>query len=367
MIKNNIRQSVIAWSNRFPLDRWWRDKYKVSYLSNTHRESTFFGQYYEYYEDKMFKEYYDEREKSKEIEPVDYVPLKGNWWKGREINKLKRDSEELGRGLIKDARAYTTSGKETLAYIEEQIKAIERRNRAEKQGQLLEVESQKQRGKISPEQYKSQVSQIGFESKTDEQQVTLLRELIDTVKNTSKREIVEDRKGVDKQLTKSKTLEQLAPRGDELKILKETLQRQQLGDVKGQERDEHDRFTGREIGEGVNRAGQMVAGSQNQFFMAAAVAGMIPIVGGAISSIMSRALGAAQGYQTAVGGMSQLKYGGNYYGFGRGLSSIGMTMSESLGLRRKVSEAQGFVISSTFDKKGKLLDEGGTTLIWECY
>ena len=28
-MKNNIRQSIIAWSNRFPLDRWWRKKYNI--------------------------------------------------------------------------------------------------------------------------------------------------------------------------------------------------------------------------------------------------------------------------------------------------------------------------------------------------
>ena len=257
------------------------------------------------------------------------------------ISKLKRDSEELGRGLIKDARAYTTSGKETLSYIEDQIKAIERRNRAEKQGRLLAVEAEKQRGDITPEQAKKQVSQIGLESKTDEQQVILLRELIDTVKLTSKREIVEDRKGVDKQLAKSKTVEELAPKGDELKILKETLQRQQLGDVKDQEREERERFSGRAVAERVNQAGQMVAGSQNEFFMAAAVAGLIPLIGGAVSSLMQRALGDASRFQTARGGVYGLTGGGPQRGQAGVLGRTGTTFAEFYELQQQAAIARG--------------------------
>lgn len=87
-MKNSIRQSVIVWNNRFPLDRWWRRKYNVSYLSQSHRESSFFSQYYEYHEDSFFKKYYEEKEKEKDLEFVKYVPLSGNWWKGlRSTNK----------------------------------------------------------------------------------------------------------------------------------------------------------------------------------------------------------------------------------------------------------------------------------------
>lgn len=92
MMKNNIRQSVIVWNNRFPLDRWWRKKYNVSYLSDKHRESSFFWQYYEYYEEVIFKEYHDKKENEDEFfEPVKYIPLSGNWWKGKGSTKKEMD------------------------------------------------------------------------------------------------------------------------------------------------------------------------------------------------------------------------------------------------------------------------------------
>lgn len=83
-MKNNIRQKVIAWNNRFPLDRWWRKKYSISYLSDDHRESTFYGQFFEYHEEKIFKEFF-EKEDDKVVR--DYTPLTGDWWIGKKSSK----------------------------------------------------------------------------------------------------------------------------------------------------------------------------------------------------------------------------------------------------------------------------------------
>ena len=84
---NNIKQEIIAWNNRFPLDRWWRKKYDVSYLSSNHRESTFYQQYYEYHEDLMFKELAKEEESEQKDT---YKPMSDCWWR----NKVS-SSEEI--------------------------------------------------------------------------------------------------------------------------------------------------------------------------------------------------------------------------------------------------------------------------------
>ncbi len=253
------------------------------------------------------------------------------------ISRLKKDAEELGRGLIRDARAYTTSGKETLAFIEEQIKAIERRNKAEKEGQLSAVKIREREGEISPGQAKKEISGIGAASEEDKKQVNLLRELIDAVKNTSRREIVEDRKGVEKQLGASKTLEQLSPKGDEFKLLKESVQRQQLGDVKEQEREERDRFSG--VKGALQRGGNMAqqaAGAPNEFYLPVMLAAMVPFIGGALSAMGQRAFGAAQGYQSARGEL---------YGLtgsrGRNVLIPGMTYAETAGAQKQVALARG--------------------------
>jgi hypothetical protein len=96
MIKNKVKGSIIDWNNRFPLDRWWRKKYKVSYLSEEHRKSIFFNQYFEYLEEETFNEHLrkvqleDERKKNGLDEP--YRPMEDNWWKAKEVSKEEADN-----------------------------------------------------------------------------------------------------------------------------------------------------------------------------------------------------------------------------------------------------------------------------------
>ena len=112
------------------------------------------------------------------------------------MNRLREDSKQLTNELIRDAQSYSTTSRQQLQYIEEQIRAIERRNRIEAQGQRIILERQREAGTITPDQYQQQVSQIGTINRTDELQVSLLRELIEAVRSTSRDEIREDRKGV---------------------------------------------------------------------------------------------------------------------------------------------------------------------------
>jgi hypothetical protein len=44
MKRSELVQNVINWNNRFPLDRWWRIKHNVAFMSPVHRESSFIHQ-----------------------------------------------------------------------------------------------------------------------------------------------------------------------------------------------------------------------------------------------------------------------------------------------------------------------------------
>ena len=87
IVENSIRHVIADWDNRFPLDRWWRCKYNVPYLSKEHRESTFFGQYFEYHEDRMYDEYFRKRQEGAKK----YVPMSGNWWQMKETSNEEID------------------------------------------------------------------------------------------------------------------------------------------------------------------------------------------------------------------------------------------------------------------------------------
>ncbi len=259
------------------------------------------------------------------------------------IKKLRQDSEDLGRGLIRDAQTYSQSGKENLNYIEQQIKAIERRSKVEKEGQLLSIERQKQAGTITGKDARKKISQIGLQSKEDKQQLTLLRELIETVKTTSKREIKEDQKRVEEQVKGDKRKGD--KKEDEFESLKRGLQKEQLGVGAASDEQGIKRTLLSEYGERVNKFGQQVAGSQTEFHLGAEIAGAIPFIGGAVSSLMSRALGSAQKLQTAAGGLRAVS-GGGLTGRHGGLTGIGLTTAEALGIEKQTAIARGSAVDA---------------------
>lgn len=54
MERSELEQAVVSWNDRFPLDRWWRNKHEVAFMSPVHRESSFLYQLFEFEEDKLF-------------------------------------------------------------------------------------------------------------------------------------------------------------------------------------------------------------------------------------------------------------------------------------------------------------------------
>lgn len=63
--QNKIEKEVIFWNNRFPLDRWWREKHSVPFMSLVHRESSFLDQLFEFTEDNLIEEMREGREEYK--------------------------------------------------------------------------------------------------------------------------------------------------------------------------------------------------------------------------------------------------------------------------------------------------------------
>lgn len=49
------KDQIIQWNNRFPLDRWWREKWKIPLFSKQHLETDPISQVLEYIEDKEFE------------------------------------------------------------------------------------------------------------------------------------------------------------------------------------------------------------------------------------------------------------------------------------------------------------------------
>lgn len=86
MTNDDIRDYIINWNIRFPVDRWWRKKYNIALNSVSHRESSFLDQLIEYEEDKFFNEFENQEE---------YKPGIGDWLKSTQPKTVEESIEQL--------------------------------------------------------------------------------------------------------------------------------------------------------------------------------------------------------------------------------------------------------------------------------
>lgn len=82
----NLREFVYQWNNKYPFDRWWREKHNAGFLSAQHREMNLIDMRLEYEEDRIFEEL---KEKKK------YQPGKGDWLLKDEDRKLTPEEVDV--------------------------------------------------------------------------------------------------------------------------------------------------------------------------------------------------------------------------------------------------------------------------------
>ena len=89
MNREEYKNFVIRWDNMFPIDRWYRNKHKIPFLSEEHKECDFFAELMEFEEDKVFYELQQEKE---EKEKQEYIPNIGDWLKAPEGGISEQDT-----------------------------------------------------------------------------------------------------------------------------------------------------------------------------------------------------------------------------------------------------------------------------------
>lgn len=279
-----------------------------------------------------------------------------------EFNRIKASADGLFREMIKSSRQYTTSAKEVLSDIESQIKAIERRNRIEAEGRRSELSKGRATGVTSESEYRRGVTELKGDTQTDKLQIQLLRELIETTKQTAKDQIKEDRVAVEKQIAASETVNKRAPKGDEQAILRETIQQAELGKLGQEEIAQKSRFEAARKGlpymsavagssnfyEAVAHTGQMGMGKVGQMGGALGLLGGLGAIG---MMVGGRAIQASLPYEQAMGRVAGISGGtvsgsigheGTYEQFGRGFQDYGYTMDEALSRRADITRARGY-------------------------
>lgn len=203
----------------------------------------------------------------------------------QKIRELRQTANELARDMIVSARQYSTSSKQVVQDIEEQIRLIEKRNRTDKEIERTKIDTQFSAGRITGEQRKEAIGRIHSESKVDDLQISLLRDIIDAIKQTAKDEIREDRVNVEKRIRESKTVDQLSPKIDPEQALRETIQKGLIGEVGREEATEKRDFIdfGR-VGGKADSTLATVAGSQNEYSLMAAGAGAVLGAGAGVAA-----------------------------------------------------------------------------------
>ena len=252
-----------------------------------------------------------------------------------EDSKL-RDLKRAANDMIRSSRQYTTSSKEVIRDLENQIKLIEKRNRLDAEQQKLGLQTRFGAGEITKSQYTSQLQGVRTGSQEDKVQIQLLKEIIDTIQRTSKEEIREDRVTVEKTIRKDKSLNKLGITGDPQQALLRTIQKGILGDLGEEEQMEKAWFRafgkfGKGAGRAFNTAAQLGT-SKNEMYAVAAMLSMIPFAGQGMSNFAGRLFSSAEGV-----GLSKEKFGVlNRMGIG-GVNNLGL-----IGTARDVGSLYGF-------------------------
>jgi len=116
------------------------------------------------------------------------------------MQRMRQSASGLAREMITASEGMGKTGRDVLKDVEDQIKAIEKRNSLYLDIQKRELAANLGSDKLSQTDYDRSLTNLEQGNDEDKTQTQLLRELIDAVKVTSKSEIREDREGVRDQL-----------------------------------------------------------------------------------------------------------------------------------------------------------------------
>lgn len=87
---NSVGDFVKWWNVNFPLDRWYRKKHKITWGSERHREVTLLSIYFEYEEERLFKEVGENLNKESTHK---YAP--GDWFNSEGQQITEESTEDL--------------------------------------------------------------------------------------------------------------------------------------------------------------------------------------------------------------------------------------------------------------------------------
>jgi len=266
------------------------------------------------------------------------------------MDKIRSKSQELANSFIDVNKAVGDTNDEFTKLGRTRISA------QQLGGDILRRSQSFTSPTLQSQYIQSSVEKIKSQNKEEDDpfgklQVSLLEELIDTIKDTAREEIAEDRKHVEQNLAqfrKGKGVGDMTPE----EIYKLTLQEGLIGE------DVEETTRNRNLG-GVRRAASLaggLAGSRNEFYAIAGMIALIPVLGDALSQITSEILSEGDALSTArrdyfartgrdLGDLGKGGIGGK----GR---TIGLSRQEEFQLATQLAAARGYSFGG-FDNSGR--------------
>ena len=90
----DVEKKVLDWQQRFPCDRWWREKHNVAFMSSAHKEISFLEQLWEFTESQLMEEF--------KIKDEEYVPNQGDFLKCEDQESKMMSAKEEFESEFKD-------------------------------------------------------------------------------------------------------------------------------------------------------------------------------------------------------------------------------------------------------------------------
>lgn len=300
------------------------------------------------------------------------------------FEQLKKIANESARSLIDSGNKYSKTGREVNSFLQEEIRLRERKAKLEFDERKFDITDRFQREfagaktELGRERatagFVGRMREVSRDEREIQKQSSLLREIIETLRQTAREEIREDRKNVEHQVSlfRQGKLKDLSPE-EEAKL---KIQSEMLGGKAGQKEGSimspvfWGTLLGNLVPKIIDKVGGVVTADSSERAVNSLI-GAIPIIGGVLAQTRERALQAREDLQTgrlgyqAVGGRGRFNL---YSGVG-----YGMTTAEMYGLATESARARGLSegnISTSIDiaalgkahgiDKGQLLKLAGS-------
>ena len=168
---------------------------------------------------------------------------------GALLNKYEQRAREISKNLLDDATKYSQSGKQQIAYLDAQIAAIERRNKLELEYRKMgiaekydpnTVPAYRREGMIKKAE--QAVASAEKEYKEDSLIIKYIKEVIDAIEDTAKKELISDKKNAEKEVEAlDKNYDKIQAKDPDL-AFKGSVQRMLLGNNKVDTEEEKQKF-----------------------------------------------------------------------------------------------------------------------------